>query len=72
MHDGIDVMLGQQALDQRTVHNVALHKNVARIIGHGQQVLRIARIGQFIQIHDLGDGGPCLRCGRAQQVMHEI
>ena len=48
--DGAGAVLGQQAVDQLAVADVALHKDVARVALERGEVLQVARVGEGIQI----------------------
>ncbi len=50
VHDGPGLVLGQQTIHQGPVTDVAVHKNVARIILDGSQAFQIPGVGQGIQI----------------------
>ena len=43
-------VLGEQALDQRLIGDIALHKGVTRIAGQLGQTLTVAGIGQFVEV----------------------
>jgi hypothetical protein len=45
-------VLGQQALDQRTVADVAVHEMVPCIPLQAGEVFAVARVGEFVQIDD--------------------
>ncbi len=51
VHDGVRPFFGQQRVHQRRVADVALNEAVARVRGHGRQVLQVARVGQLIEHH---------------------
>ena len=44
-------VLGQQPFEQLGIGNVALQENVPRIAIQGRQILQVAGIGEFVQIH---------------------
>ena len=50
--DGAWFVLRQQLAQQRLVANIALHKDVPRVVFQRGQRLEIARISQFIEIDD--------------------
>ena len=45
-------MLGQQAVDQGAVADVALHQLVACVALQAGQSFGVARVGQFVEVHD--------------------
>ncbi len=50
--DGARLVLGQQAVDQRAVADVALHEDVVRIALERRQGLEVAGIGQLVEVDD--------------------
>ena len=52
IHNGTGLMIGQQLRNQGTIANVALHKDMPRVILHTGQVLQITRIAEYVQIND--------------------
>ena len=48
--DGAWPVLGQQARDQRTVANVAMHKHMARIALQAGQVVQVAGVGELVEV----------------------
>jgi len=52
MHDGAGPMLGQQAVEQRDVGDVAVHEDVARVALQAVQVVQIARVGELVESDD--------------------
>ena len=50
--DRTRAVLRQQAIQQRAVADVALHKDVARIAAQAVEVVQVARVGQLVEVHD--------------------
>ena len=51
MHDSFGFVLRQQCIDARTIADIGLHKNVARIVRKTHQIFGVARIGELIDIN---------------------
>lgn len=52
VHNGTGFVLGQQAIEQRAVADVALHEDVVRVALERREGLEVARIGQLVEVHD--------------------
>lgn len=52
VQQGAGLVLGQQAIDQRAVVRIALHKHVARITLQAGEVFRVAGVGEFVEVDD--------------------
>ena len=63
--DGSRPVFGQKAVDQGTVADIALHKQVVRVALYAGERLQVARIGELVQIDHR-----VLACG--QPVEHKI
>jgi hypothetical protein len=53
MHDRARLVMLEQFTQEITIANVALFKPVSRVIGDGQEVARIARVSEFVEINYL-------------------
>ena len=62
---GAGPVLGQQAIDQRAVAQIPLHKHVPRIALKAGEVFQVAGVGEFVEV----DNG-LVRLG--QPVEHEV
>ena len=65
VHDRARAVLGQQAVDQRTVGDVAAHEMVPGIALDGGQIFEVAGIGQRVEADDRLAGG-------TQPLEHEV
>ena len=72
MHHRVDVVLVQEAAHQGAVQDVALHKHVPGIVLQGAQAGEVARVSQFVQVHDLLDRHAALGACLSQQVVDEV
>ena len=52
MDDRLGLVFGENALDGGLIDDVSVDKDMARIVERGAQGIQIARISQFVQIHD--------------------
>ena len=53
VYDGVDLMPGEQFLDETGIADVAVDKNVAGVAGEICQIGRIARVGELVKIDEL-------------------
>ena len=49
---GAGAVLGQQAVHQRAVAQVTLHKEVARIALQAGEIFQVAGVGEFVKVDD--------------------
>jgi len=67
MDNRIDLLLGKNPLDQSSVTDISLDEAVTGIILDPVQIFRIARVSQFVEVHQPGADIPSL-----EHQMHEI
>ena len=68
VHDGARAVLGQQAVDQGAVADVAMHEDVACVAAQALEVAQVAGVGERIEVeHGLAAG-----LGAGQPVEHEV
>jgi len=72
MHHVVDLMLGERLPEGRSIANVRLDEDVAGISIHSAEILRIARVGQFVVIDDLRHLDAEFRLRPGRQVVDEI
>lgn len=51
MDDGAGLVLGEQAVDELAVADVALHEDVPRVALEGGEVFQVARVGEGVEVH---------------------
>ncbi len=72
VHHGVDLVLAEQAGEERSVQDVALNEDVARIVLECGEIGEITRVGELVVIDDLRDGHATLRSRRTEEVVDEI
>lgn len=50
--NGAGLMFGEQTGDEAGIANVALHKTMTRVTLQAGQILKVARVGQRVEIDD--------------------
>ena len=50
--DRARLVLGEQRADPREIADVAMHEDVARIAREAREVLKVARIGELVEVDD--------------------
>ena len=56
IHHGVDRMVGEELRDQRGIADVAVGENIARVTGEVGEIRRGARVGERVEVDELGEG----------------
>ncbi len=57
IHDGVDVMFGEETGDEGGIADIAVRENVARVVREVGEVSGVAGVGERVEVDELGQRG---------------